>query len=133
MREMYYKELPKWGKKGRGNEGKINWKESVNHKTKFIYNNIEGEITIIDYDSKTQKLIIQYLDKKPFEILTGGFQECRIGVMLGEKSTEFKITLGRIFKDNKRDLIILDRGHVMLIRGKKKDTTVSLGSLGGIF
>ena len=64
------------------NKDKINWKKSVGYKCKFKYNDFEGEVEIINYDSKTQKLTIKYLNYVPFEISTSGFRNCEFNKML---------------------------------------------------
>ena len=100
--------LPIW-KKGESNvkEGKTNWKKSIGYKVKFIYDNIEGEVEIIDYDGKY--LSIKYLDKEPFKIFTGSFQKCMLGKLLEKKINEFKIEVDTVFKDDKRNITIIDR------------------------
>ena len=74
MRKVFLDELPRRGKL-------INWKESVGHKVKFVYDNIEGEVEIINYDTKGSKLTIKYKDKiKP--IKSSDFSRCKIGELL---------------------------------------------------
>lgn len=105
MREVITSNLPKY----RGNN--IDWKNSIGQRVKFIYDGIEGTIVIVDYDSKTRKLWIEYLDKPPFEILTGNFQNCGIGKLLDKITIDFKVEIGTEFKDDNRDLIITDREY----------------------
>ena len=59
-------DLPRW-ESGK-NKGKINWKESVGYKCKFKYDDIEGEIEIVDYDKETKMLMIKYLNYDLFNI-----------------------------------------------------------------
>ena len=59
MKEIFLDELPKMGKY-------INWKESIGCKVKFIYDDINGEIEIIDYymnDNGKPYLIIKYKNR----------------------------------------------------------------------
>lgn len=93
------------------NKGKIliDWKNSIGHKCKFKYDDIEGEVEIVSYTSKGQKLTIKYLDYDLFEINTGNFQKTSLGKLLKKRTNEFKIELGQVFKDTKRDLIVIDR------------------------
>ena len=93
------------------NKGKINWKESIGYKCKFKYDNIEGEIEIIDYNKNNRKLTIKYLDYDLFEILYSEFKKCRFGKLLKKKTNEFKVEIGQTFKDNKRDLIIINKKY----------------------
>lgn len=104
MRKVYLDDLPIIGKSDR-----INWNESVGHKVKFIYDDIEGEIEILAYDGKY--LTIKYLDRKPFCIYAGNFKKCALGGLVGVYTNEFKCDIGQVFKDDKRDMIITDREY----------------------
>lgn len=97
--------LPRW-ESGK-NKGKINWKQSIDYTCSFIYDNINGSIEIINYDLKSRKLRIKYKDRFGI-IATREFIKCSIGKILGVKTNEFKIKIGTIFKDDKRDMIITD-------------------------
>lgn len=114
-RKVFLDELPRGGL-NRGN--RINWQEAVNNKTKvkFIYDNLEGEIEIIEYILESQKLIIKYNDKE-FNISMCSFLKCAFGKILGRHTSDFKVEIGQIFKDKKRDLVITDRKYK--IRYKK--------------
>lgn len=91
-------------------KGKINWLESIGCKVEFIYDNIEGWIEIENYIPKEQQLIIKYKDKE-FNIRTNGIVRCQLGKILGKRTSEFKIEIKKIFKDNKRNIIIVDREY----------------------
>ena len=110
MRKVFLDDLPRWGKGGKAKEGTINWNESIGRKVKFIYNSIEGEVEIVGYKSEGQSLTIKYLNKE-HKMKTSGFLNCKIGKIIGERTGEFKAEMGQIFKDNNRDLVILDREH----------------------
>ena len=106
MKKVFLDELPRGGKCV--NKNSINWKESIGYKVKFVYYNIEGEIEIVDYVSKGQKLTIKYKDKtKP--IKTNDFLRCKLGNILGVMTNDFKVEIGTNFKDEKRDITIIDR------------------------
>ena len=97
---------------------KIDWKNSVGCKVKFIYNDIEDYIEIIEYikQSNRSKLKIKYNNDikliRPDRLL-----ECKLRPILNSKelnfTIEFKIEIGSIFKDNKRDLTIIDRNKIL--------------------
>lgn len=110
MRKVFLDDLPRWGKGGKAKEGNINWKESIGYKVKFIYDDISGEIEIFDYNSNKQTLSIR-LSGKSCSILTGSLQKCRLGKLLGKITNSFRINIGDAIKDNKRDLIILNREY----------------------
>ncbi len=117
MRKVFLEDLPK---KEKGKT--INWNESIGYKVRFIYNNIEGYVEIVDYKSKGRCLYIKYEDKDVFKIYVSRFQECGLGGLLGGRRTlndrhndrrisGFKIDLNETFKDDKRYLTIIDREY----------------------
>lgn len=112
MRKMYYEELPKW-ESGK-NKGGIRWDMCVGKIIKFIYDDTEGEIEIIDvYGSN---LIIKYQDKDPFTVNKGSLINCNIGRLIGKYTNEFKFEISQILKDNKRNMVITDKEYRNRIR-----------------
>ena len=107
MRKVFLDDLPRWEKGS--NKGRINWKLSIGYKVNFMYENIEGWIKIIGYDGKW--LQIKYLDKPIFMTDKGSFSKCAFGKLLGKITDEFKVEIGQIFKDEKRDIVIIDREY----------------------
>ena len=109
MRKVFLDDLPRKG----GQLGFIDWNKCKGMKVSFVYDDIEGEVELIDYISCEQKLIIKYNNRifwdKP--ILRGNFQQCRLGWYLGMITSDFKIEIGQVFKDSKRDLFITDREY----------------------
>jgi len=95
---------------GHGRKGTINWKESIGCKIKFIYEDIIGEVEVIDYEMKKSRIIIKYL-KEIFNIKTGHFMNCHLGNITKIITKDFKIEIGTIFKDRKRNLIITNREY----------------------
>ena len=90
-RKVFLENLPK--KKGVGyNKNKlvIDWKNSIGYKVHFVYDDIEGDIEIINYVSKGQTLTIKYKDKvKPIE--TSDLSRCGIGGLLNKYTNNFKV------------------------------------------
>lgn len=79
IREIYLNKLPKkYGTGKNKNKLVIDWMKSVDYKVRFIYNNIEDDIKIINYISKGQKLIVEYKNKT-FNISTSHFINCKLG------------------------------------------------------
>lgn len=114
IRKVFLEDLPRW--KSGNNKGNINWKECIKYKIKFIYEDIVGEIEIIDCTGKY--LLIKYSNNKPYKISKGHFQRCEIGGLLGKYTSNFKIELGIIFKDEKRDITIIDKENKQDENGK---------------
>lgn len=108
-KEIFLEELPRLN--GYGGK-RIDWQKSLGKKVKFIYDDIMGEIEIINIDVKTRMLTIKYDDNEGFKINVAGFMKCALGKLLGKITNEFKIALGEHIKDDKRDLIIIDRKYI---------------------
>jgi hypothetical protein len=85
----------------------FDWINSIGKQVSFIYQNISGKLDIDNYDGKY--LYIKYLDKEIYKITTNSFINGQIGGILGLITNKYKIDLGTIFKDNKRDITIIDR------------------------
>lgn len=86
----------------------IDWMNSINQKIHFVYDDIEGDFKILKYISKSQKIVIEY-DNKKFEIQTASLIKCQIGTVIGKRTSKFKIEIGSQLVDCKRDIIIIDR------------------------
>ena len=111
IRKVFLEVLPR--KEGIGAlKGKqvIDWKNSVGHKVKFIYDDIEGEVEILSYNTETRHLIIKYLNEE-FKILSTQLAECGLTKVLKLRTSEFKYEIGYTFKDGKRDLTIIDKKY----------------------
>ena len=87
---------------------KIDWKNSIWYKIHFIYDDIEDDLEIINY--KNNKLEIKYKNKNK-SIHTNLFIRCQLGKILNKFTNDFKIEIGQSFKDNKRNITIIDREY----------------------
>lgn len=116
MKKVFLDNLPK---KNKGNSSSIDWKNTIGYKVKFIYNDIEDEVEIINY-----KIInhIGFIDLKynnnKFTINRSGFLKCSLGELLGCFSKKYLFKIGDIIKDDRRHIEILD-----LIRIKHNSST----------
>jgi len=99
---IYLENLPLKGKF-------IDWHNTIGSTIKGIYKDMDFSVEIVDYDGKY--LHIKYLDKDIFKIGTGNFSKCKLGKLFAEYTIDFKIEIGSSLKDNKKDLIILDREY----------------------
>lgn len=113
MNGVFLENLPRYDE-GRL-KGNINWNRSIGCNVNFVYNNIEDKVKIISYDKKTQYLTIMY-GSEEFPITSSGFQKCSFGKILNRYTKNFKIEVGTVFKDDKRDLIVLSKKHMDRIR-----------------
>lgn len=111
MRKVFLDDLPR--KEGIGAlKGKqvIDWKGSVGCKVRFIYDDVEGKIEIIDYGLKIGYITIGHKNKI-IDIKPADFSKGKLGSLLNKYTRDFKIEIGQIFKDDKRDIIIIDRKY----------------------
>lgn len=99
MRKTFLDNLPKRGKL-------INWKESIGLEVRFIYDEIEGSITIVDYDNS--KVTIKYKDKFD-KIKSQGLKKCQIGNILKKKTRDYIYAIGDKIKTKSKDLIITNK------------------------
>ena len=103
-RHIFLECLPKKGKY-------IDWMNTLYMKVYYIYENIKDWIEIIEIiKSNKTKLKIKYKNKECI-ISTDNFHRCKLGKILNKITKEFKVEIGQIFKDNKRNLIIIDREY----------------------
>lgn len=111
MRKVFLDELPK--KEGIGaNKGKmlIDWNLSVGHFVEGVYDDIDFNVQIIEYNKKSSRLKIKY-NNKEYDMYSGNFKDCKFGKILKLRTNEFKIEIGTPFKDGNRDIIVIDREY----------------------
>ncbi|EPB8173244.1 hypothetical protein ACRTAL_002422 [Clostridium perfringens] len=107
MRKVFLENLPKKG-------DRINWKESIGYKVPFVYDDIEGEIKIIDYITKDRKLVLKYNNEK-YTMTSNHFIYCKIGnKILNKRTDNFRIAVNGKIIDEKRDFIILNHEYRLI-------------------
>ena len=114
MRKMFIENLPR--RQGRGGK-EIDWKNTIGYKIKFVYDDIEGEVEIIDYENLHVKFSY---NNKTYDILTDNFRRCNLGKVLGKNTKDFRIKLYSRIKDTKRDMLIIDREYRKDYKGQNK-------------
>ena len=100
-------------------KNRIDWNNSVGEICKFKYDDIEGYVEIIAYMQNTQMITIRYKDRYD-TLAMSHFRDCGIGKILKLKTNEFKIEIGTVIKDNKRDITIIDREYRKDKKGRGK-------------
>lgn len=110
-KQIFLEQLPKRGKL-------IDWSKSIGFEINFIYEDIKGVLLIENYNKKDNKLNIKY-DDKLYLISTDGFKRCKLGSILMKNTSDFKVEIDTIFKDEKRDLIITNRKYIEDNNGRK--------------
>lgn len=101
MRKVFLDDLPH----KKGNNNKIDWKNSIGAWVPFIYDSIENKVQIVNYNEKY--LYIKYKDEDIFKILTDGFAKGKLGKLLGIVTMKFRANIG----ENIRNLTIIDREY----------------------
>lgn len=99
MRKVFLDDLPT--KEGIGalkGQKVIDWINSVGYKVKFVYDDIEGEIKIINYDNNTRKLNLLYLDNQVFSISSSHLRQCKLQELLGIKTVKYKFEVDDIIE-----------------------------------
>ena len=94
--------IPKRGKS-------YDWKNSIDCKCRFVYEDINGEVEIVEYNN-TRHITIKYKDKIK-EIAMSSFLNGMIGGLLNVRTTDFKINIGTDFIGDKRNITIIDREY----------------------
>lgn len=77
---------------------------------KFTYDNIEGEIKIIQYNREDKKIYVEY-NNNLYKVGYFLFKRNELGILFNKRTKEFKIKIGQVFKDNKRDITIIEREY----------------------
>jgi hypothetical protein len=102
LRKVFLDDLPK-------HKNRISWIKSAEEKRKikFIYDDITGKFEILNYNLKEKKLIILY-DNKEYKIYPGHLAECKISIILGIITKEYKYNIGDIIETDLRKIKIID-------------------------
>lgn len=111
MRKVFLDDLPR--KEGIGAlKGKavIDWKGSLYYKVRFLYDEVDSFIEIIEYIQSKKQLIIKY-EEALYKISITSIINGRLGNIVGKYSKRFKVRIGDMFKDEKRNLTILNREY----------------------
>lgn len=91
MKKMYFEYLPKH--KSGANKGRFDWSSTVGHKCKFIYEDVEGEITITEI--KDGYIYFVYNDKT-FKKGISHFKNCEMADVIGKISMKHHYSVGDI-------------------------------------
>ena len=112
MRKVFLDELPR---KMHGKKECIDWEKCIGLKVKFIYDDVIGELKILNKLSNC--VIIDYKDKL-YKMKPYNFTNSKFAYMLDKVTKEFKININKNIKDGKRDITITNREIRRVFRDK---------------
>lgn len=115
MRKVFLDELPRW-EDGRY-KGDINWENSIGYELDFIYDDIKGNVKIVNY--KDKKLYVKY-NNKIIPIYRGSFQNGKIGIILGVINVNYKFNIGEIILGKYSKIKILQQIFVLSPHGERR-------------
>ena len=108
MKKVFTDGLPR---EGGGRSKRINWRESVGLNMFFIYDDIEGYLTILGYNVDNRELVIESDGFGKFKIDTSSLLKCALGKFLSKVTNEFKYEIGSSFTNEKKDMVITNREY----------------------
>ena len=103
MRKTFLDNLPRYRIRAQRKNGEIDWKNCIGFSIKFIYDEIEGELNIINVIMEKGKryIITEYGNHKNFHISTSGVLDCKLGGLLGTHTKKYKYDIGDIIDSTK--------------------------------
>ena len=107
MRKVFLDELPH---KPYRNIMRIDWKNSIGHDLKFVYDDIKGSIKIINI-GKHESITIKYLNSI-YTISSQNLITCQLGVAIGVKSNKFRYSIGDVVKTNTGEIKITNQMYI---------------------
>ena len=85
----------------------VDWENNIGTKVDFVYDDINGYVTILEYNKHKNTIKIKY-NNEILDISTSSFKKCSIGKILNKRSKNFKYEIGQRIVDDKRDITIID-------------------------
>lgn len=109
VRKVFVEDLPHKGKL-------INWVESKGHKVKFIYDDLEGELEIIQNNTITKQCEVSYNGIKS-KIQTSSIPLGKIGFVIGKTTRAYRYKIGDKVATVTGEVIIID--HIRLKQNER--------------
>lgn len=101
MRKVFLEDLPKRSKT-------INWKASVGYNLKFIYDDLNGYLKILNYNPKTRNLLINY-NNIEHTVRTDTILKCNLCFVLNIHTKEYKYNIGDIIETKTGKIQLLEQ------------------------
>lgn len=106
MRKVFLDNLPKGG--GMVNKNSINWTDSIGYKIKFIYDDLEGDFEIINYNKTNRAITLKYNEVEKL-IKTPHLLKNGIGSILDFVVLQYRYECGDIVKTITGEIKILEQ------------------------
>lgn len=91
---------------GGNNKGKINWTANIGKSVRFIYDDIDDYLKIINCDLKKYNLTIEY-NNKQINIGYANFKNAKLGCLFGKSKFNFKYSINEIITIKNKQFKIL--------------------------
>lgn len=114
-KKIFLEDLPR--QKGYGGK-RFDWANCIGLKVRVLYDDIDTFIEIVNHTSKTNLLTIRNEVYGDYDVLSGNFIKCKLGKYFNKYTNEFRVEIGQPIKDDRRDLIIIDRKTVKDKKGQ---------------
>lgn len=94
-----------------------NWEKSIGCICNFSCEGVLGQLKIVEYDVKKHKFTILYNGGLNY-IDMDSFKNARLRTVIGKRTKDFKVNIGEVFIDDKRNLTIINRKMLPDSKGK---------------
>lgn len=125
MRKVFLDNLPKL-KENKGE--RINWRKSIGFNVHFEFDDISGEIYILEYIKKGRKLLVRYLNNEHI-INVDSLASARLSIVLGLMKEDYSYiyNIGEILNTNTSKIKILNQIRIDIKRGIKRNDETAKG------
>lgn len=107
-KQIFLENLPK---KKYGDGFRTDWKNSIGHKVNFIYGELEDYFIIVGFNEVNHEVKCRYKNNE-IDLAIRSVNRCGINNLIETKIlSKFRIEIGQTFKDEKRDLTIINREY----------------------
>lgn len=104
------------------NKGKVDWVASVGHTVNFVYEDVDGEIKILECSNDKNKILTVEYNGKISTVSLQRFRQGRISRLIEVYAPRktYKYEVNTVIQDDKRDIVITDRFRKPTTHAKQK-------------
>lgn len=112
MRKVFLDDLPKRGTF-------IDWKNCIGRKVKFIYDDVDGDLEIINYYLINNHPVIDAeYNNEISSIYLGSFKKCQLGYLLKKQTNQYKYNIGDVVITKTGEIEILELIRISRNKGR---------------